>query len=65
MTKTTNYEEKKILGQARGRFILSMCVSFSFEHICKLSITKFLSPLLFLFWDPLLKGSSFLFYIYT
>ena len=47
MTKTTNHEEKRILGHAGGMYVLYMCVSFSLEQICQLLVTKFLLPLFF------------------
>ena len=45
MTKTTNHEEKRILGHAGGMYVLYMCVSFSLEQICQLLVTKFALPL--------------------
>ena len=40
MTKTTNYKEKRLLGQARGMSTLYMCVSFSLVQIFQFLVTK-------------------------
>ena len=40
MTKTTNYEENRLLNQARGMSTLYICVSFSLVQIFQFLVTK-------------------------
>ena len=55
MTKTTNYEKKRILSHVRGWSVVYMCVSL-------LSVTKLFS---FLFsWIPLIGIFIFLLYLH-
>ena len=61
MTRATNYEEKRLLSQARGMPILYVCFFLTYINISVLGYKVFSS----LFLDPLIWILIFLLYLNT